>query len=100
MVDIVDDTRTFTVAVAEGLGAIENLSYPSEVAPGDPIPISFNLRNAGGTDTLFAKITALGVTEDMFRGVVDTGASVPVSFQILVMPPYTLEATLEVGHEE
>lgn len=100
MVDIVDDTRSFTVAVMEGLASIENLSYPTEVIAGEPVPISFDLRNAGGTDTLFAKITALGATQEVFRGVVETGAVTPVSFQILEMPPYTLEATLEVGHEE
>lgn len=100
MVDIVDDTRSFVVAVMEGLAAIEDLSYPSEVIEGDPVPISFSLRNAGGTDTLFAKITTLQGTQEVFRGVVNTGVVTPVSFQILEMPPYTLEVTLEVGHEE
>lgn len=100
MVDIIDDTRSFTVEVMEGLASIENLDYPSEAMEGEPVPISFTLRNAGGTDILFAKITIPGGTTEVFRGVVETGAVTPVSFQILEMPPYTLEATLEVGHEE
>lgn len=100
MVDIVDDTRSFTVAVMEGVAVIENLAYPDIVIEGDSFWISFNLRNAGGTDTLFAKITTLEGTTEVFRGVVETGAVTDlVSFEIL-MPSYTLEATLEVGHEE
>jgi len=99
MVDVVDDTRTFTIAVMQGLASIENLSYPSEVAPGDPVTISFNLRNASpAVDILFAKVAAL-YTQDVFRGMVNGGASTPVSFQI-TMPQTTLEVTLTVGHEE
>lgn len=109
MVDITDSTQSFTVTlvvppppVPEGVAFISSLTFPQAAEAGSLVNITFDLNNDGGDDTLFAKATMespLGTTTELFRGVIPSGGTVPVAFNI-PMPNQNMTMRIDVGHEE
>ena len=86
----------------EGKASIVSVESPSEAQSGDIISISTNIRNDGGSDTIFAVLKdkdTSGVVGARTPIVMDSGSQYTFTWDS-TMPNKKLSLLLEAGHEE
>ena len=105
MVDIIDSTRTVSIArtIIEGNLQIVNVTAPSEVAPGTSFNIELGLRNDGGDDTGFIWVFDTDTGEYLLKNgklSIPGYASFPLTLTGFVMPNREWNLRIEAGHVE
>jgi len=104
MTNIVDDVRTFTIAVEipEGFLKIVSFDYTKSATPGETIDICWGtVQNQGGSDTVFLELVDKDTGEivDSWSGVLDAGETYDFVF-IGTMPNRNWNLELRAGHIE
>ena len=101
---IVDSTRELMIILLRGFASIVDFtSDPMKAFPGEPVTLSFSIRNDGdATDTLFGRIIDIDTGEEIALNVWDSVAiGQTVSFAVQkTMPGKGWRLLLEAGHEE
>lgn len=105
--DVIDVQQTFSILlkvppVPEGQAVISGINAPTEAGEGESVPVSANIRNDGGDDTIFAMMTdtdtneVVGARQEI---VLATGIEATFPWDI-VMPNRQLNLRIDAGHVE